>query len=431
MREKELFKMGSYAVRSLLSAVVIGTLLMIIVYLLPTNAMREHVEESILMYEDTADFPAWAPGYVYSITDNVTDSIMISEAIFEGEDSAVRNAMLNPYIRYFDAEELTDSLVMSINGDAAHEARVVNYARYWHGYLIWLKPALILFDLSGIKTVNSFLQIFLLMYVTTKLAQKLGNKYALAFVPVVCMLNPVTIGMCFQYSSVYYVTLLTMASILKWYGLSNADQCWKVLVWAGIATAYFDFLTYPMVSLGVPLVLILLLGDFSWKKGIWEILKNSVAWGFGYAGMWSSKWLMSFLLTGENTVKEAVSFANYRMSGDIPDAQGNDSMISGMIHSVRGNLSALNNGPIWLIIGIVVLVIAVLLVKGKYKIEINNKQIPIMLLALYPFAWYIVLANHSGIHIFMAYRELAISGFALLGAVAKAMVQCEDKQIRR
>ena len=222
--------------------------------------------------------------------------------------------------------------------------------------------------------------------------------------------------------------LLAMLAVLKWYGPHNADKCWKLFLWIGIVTAYFDFLTYPMVGLGVPLILILMIGGFTLKKSIIEMIKNSMSWGTGYAGMWSGKWLISYLLTGENTFSDAMEMANYRMTGELDGAKSSEGWLMEAIYAIRGNLSALNNAPIWFMIAVIVVVMIVLFARKRYKIVITQKVIPLLLIACYPLAWYAVLANHSGIHVFMTYRELAITCFALLCVAAECMVRIDTER---
>lgn len=424
MKDRKVMKTIGYMVGCLIAAITIGTLLMIAVYLLPVEPMREHAMKAIEMYEDAGDQTQWAPGLVYSLSDNFTDSLMINNAIFVGTDSVVSDAMMNPYTKY--DESMTNSLIKELKTGKPKASNIVNYPRYWHGYLIWLKPALFLMNVSSIKTINAFLQFILLIAVILQLVQRLGNKYAIAFVPAICILNPITIGMCFQYSTVYYIMLLSMFILLKWYGPQNLDKCWKLFFWIGIATAYFDFLTYPLVGLGMPLILVILLGSFPLKKSIVEMIKNSVSWGIGYAGMWSGKWLVSYLLTGENTFSDAMEMANYRITGNLENVATSNGWLVEAVNAIRGNLSVLNNAPIWVLIQVIFAVILILLVRKQYKITITQNVIPLLLTACYPFAWYIVLANHSEIHVFMTYRGLVITCFALLCVVAECMVGTDD-----
>lgn len=103
---------------------------------------------------------------------------------------------------------------------------------------------------------------------------------------------------------------------------------------AGVLTSYFDFLTYPIVTLGFPLCTFFLLngnesagkgGNFrqgrqAAKEGIPEgvgnggVLKDtvrrvvgySICWGIGYAGMWAMKWIIADLTLHTGTIKDAV-----------------------------------------------------------------------------------------------------------------------------
>lgn len=68
----------------------------------------------------------------------------------------------------------------------------------------------------------------------------------------------------------------------------------------GMLTSFFDFLTYPLFTLGMPLILISVLGTFSSVQKLCDIVKNSIFWGIGYGGMWCGKWMVGSILTGDN-----------------------------------------------------------------------------------------------------------------------------------
>lgn len=71
-------------------------------------------------------------------------------------------------------------------------------------------------------------------------------------------LNPISTALCFQYTDVYLLTLIFEVILLHF----RTDQKafgYLLFLWLGILVAYFDFLTYPLVSLGFLLITELLL----------------------------------------------------------------------------------------------------------------------------------------------------------------------------
>lgn len=78
----------------------------------------------------------------------------------------------------------------------------------------------------------------------------------------------------------------------------------------GAMTSYLDLLTFPLISLGIPLVLWLTLNDSQsiWKN-ICRIFLLSLSWAIGYVGMWVLKWGIGSIIIGENVVQNALSAA--------------------------------------------------------------------------------------------------------------------------
>ena len=70
----------------------------------------------------------------------------------------------------------------------------------------------------------------------------------------------------------------------------------------GIVVSYFDFLTYPLVTLGVPLCLLLILqaDKITYLQKIKNIISLSIAWVIGYLGMWAMKWMIGSIATHKN-----------------------------------------------------------------------------------------------------------------------------------
>lgn len=147
----------------------------------------------------------WAPWIVSSKLDNFTDAIMLNNAVFEGTGSVVDDAMNNPYVNV-DGLEQTRSLVKYVSDDSANKI-IINYPRYWHGYLVWLKPLLLVMNYADIRVLFMFIQMFLVLFAALEIYKKSRYKAAVPFVFSMCCLNTISTAMCMQYACMYMITL--------------------------------------------------------------------------------------------------------------------------------------------------------------------------------------------------------------------------------
>ena len=407
---KTLFKSICFIVIS----ACIGVVSLMAVYSLPTEPMFHHMKESVRIYEREGLYPSWAPGKKSAQLDNFTDAIMIRNAIYPENSSVLKNALLNPWFNYPKMNQV-QSLISQVNEKPG--AVVSTYPRYWHGYLIFLKPALMVLTISNIRMMNMLFQFLLAAWVIYLLYNKLGKGVALSYFLMYLSLNPLSLALSFQFSTMYYVmsfVSLLMLLRTKWV-LCGYHFCY-VCLFAGIFTAFFDFLTYPLISLGVPLVIFLLLSYSSkTKREIFcAIITCTFFWGMGYGGMYMSKWILGNVLTDSDVLANALRQLGHRVSNRASDNAANQSTAS-LIATYGKNLKVLKET--------VLLPVLIFLPYTLYRLRLIKKNILISsdrtavrwglgFIACYPFFWYTVLRNHSYVHSF-AYRELGITVFAI------------------
>lgn len=132
----------NWMLKYLMGGILIGTILLMVSYMLPTTYMTRNIEKSRQIYQVEGVYYQWAPGIVNSQLDNWTDSIMIGTAIDKGEDSLVKKVMLNPAVFKKNAKTPVDSILAIIDKCPTNKMVKNYYGRYWHGYLIIIKPLL-------------------------------------------------------------------------------------------------------------------------------------------------------------------------------------------------------------------------------------------------------------------------------------------------
>lgn len=394
-------------------SVLMATGVMILLYCLPVEPMKENVWRSSPIYSFEGGYPQWA-GENYKMTqlDNITDGYMLLEAIYSGTEGAVSNAMLNRYMTYEDVNPEQAALMQAHGVDT--ESYVATYGRYWHGYLLFLKPLLLVFDVADMRILNMILCLGLSIYLIDRTRQKLGRRAALAMFVMWIVINPVSVIMSFQFSTTFYVMMVTSLIVLqhdRW--LSQGTRYPMMFLFIGIVTNFVDFLTYPMVGMAVPLILAILFRERHQDKGIFGFtVLNGFAWGIGYACMWIGKWVIGTVLTGVNLIENAIHEASYQSTGQEEFAGTRITAIN----SIFKNIRVIVKWPL-LILGIVIILYGVWLLARKYR-RLNLKytivDLLLVLIALLPMVWYSVFQSHSVMCYWFTYRNLSITILAVL-----------------
>ena len=350
-----------------------------------------------------------AVGYTFAERlDNGTDALMIGSACYQKEGAdALERAMAVYRPNHENADTIT-SLNAYVRG--AGDVGTVWYPRYWHGYLIFVRPLLMLTDYLGIRTVNAAAFVAMMALLVWTVYQRKQFLLLLPLGASVLFLRPLAVVHSLQYSTVFYPMMLSVAFCIyfqKW--VCREENYLYLFLMNGITIAYFDLLTYPVASLGVLLtVFMMLLKESSLAARIRRIAGASISWEFGYFGMWGAKWLVSSVILHRNVLADAMSQAQFRTSSSYGES-----------HFSRIMVFARNIGAGFL--GVLVASAIVFLLLTIFMLWRNRScltsrcgwkgllihMLPYLLICMVPFAWYSVFANHSYIHIHFTYRSLA------------------------
>ena len=400
----------------LLVSVVVGFLLLLCVYMLPTEPIQEHIAQSIDTVRDEGDYP-FVHSWIDMWRDNFTDYLMINHAGYGGDEPLVEKAV-NVYSvnatyqgqRMLPSQKLivgyTDLVDLEENDITLGRD---SYSRYWHGYLVLLKPLLSLLTYDGIRILNAVAQTSLLLVALFLMWKKDAKWLMIPFVLIWALLVPTDTSALLQYSDIYYIYVIGSIVLLQFYDkLKNTNGLYYTFLLLGIATSYFDFLTYPLVSLGVPLGICLYLSkDKTIKDGIKQLVLFSAFWTAGYLGMWFCKWLLVSILT-DGSIMSVVSEKVGFWTGDTSDL-GEHITLWGTTKLLFGKMIP---NPAFLVSAAYIVVLAVISFVRKTFSKVQFVLYGI--LALYPFAWFAVISGHSHTHYWFTNKELVIFMFALM-----------------
>lgn len=427
---KNYLKVTRNAMGLIILSCIIGFVLLLGVYALPTGKMVDHVIESKPIYQYEGEYPNIIKTNDATKLDNFTDTLMLSTAI-TGKGNIIERAVLTKNSSL--ENEGRFAYISKLNKNKIYKGSKViinEYSRYWHGYLLYLKPLLLLFNIGQIRIMSMCLNLILIVYLVILLHNKLNMFKTSAIVAPLLVLNPVTTSLSLQFSNCYYLTLFGLIFLLKFYKLLSKKKSFAYYFGLmGILTAYFDLLTFPIVTLGIPLITYIMLQnekEFD-NTSVFNTLFYSFIWTISYAGMWVSKWLLGSLLLKRNLVKNAIEALLFRTS-DTTAIPGTN---SGTIFTVKDvfikNYMYIKDYSI-ILIGFLFIGLIILILCNKYRISNFNYRVllTLVLVGIYPLIWFTVLKNHSYIHSFFTHKDLSITVYALVCIIATCFEKNES-----
>lgn len=417
MEKGEIMKKMSKLLLILFMGIMGGTFLLLLVNALPNERMQRHISESTSVMEAEGDYPMLMNGYISSRLDNFTDSIMLVTAA-NREDTNLIDRTVNMYRVHY--EDKRPSEVLVAYGKGSPDYTVSGYPRYWHGYQVALKPLLLIFNYQEIRYINMCFQILLIAFVVAVMWKKDMKLYILPYLVTVCSLMPVSVALSLQFSAVFYLTNISIILLLVLFESMQATKnTLAFFLSVGMATSYFDMLTYPLVTCGIPLIVYFILKKkHSLQSDILETVQYGSIWAIGYGGMWAGKWIIGSILLKKNIINDALTAIFNRTSSED----------YGRKEAILNNLSAMFEPPIkyLFLLSVLILLVSLIIKMAKDK-KMYLKNFHYLIIAAIPFAWYMVLVNHSCVHFWFTYRELAIFIFAILVWLCKNLEECKKK----
>jgi len=385
-----------------------GILLLCLAFLLPASPMYGHVKNSSYIFPAEGEYPSIGSDRA-KILDNYTDSIMLGNAVFSNQQASILERSLDIYRPQYGDSLPTYSLLAYLN--EYEGASIVSYPRYWHGYLVFLKPLLLITGYLGIRTANRIVQLLLAAFILAALLKYNQKRLIFPFLAAFLFLRPAAVALSLQYSSVFYLSMLSILVIAVCNDkLKKGKRFQYYFLVLGIITNYIDFLTYPIATLGLSVTMCLAMEpDESCPANIRKVVLYSVFWGFGYFGMWIAKWAAASLLLRKNVFQDALVQARFRVSGSV------DGHVITRFDAIYKNVMV-GFGGIWIPASII---FAAAFLYGLWNCRFHVKEflihaVPYLLVCLMPFTWYAILQNHSFIHPAFTYRSLSAFVFAFL-----------------
>ena len=402
---------GLWLVGVVTGSVLLGTLLLATVYNIPAE---QWTEEHMRAAANTLSAEGVYPDITSRATsrlDNYTDSIMLLNAAYSGTGSVFEQAM-RVESNGIEGMEPQDIIAEHYaNGQDFDE--VSEYNRYWHGYLVVLKPLLAAFSYKKIRVINAVVQVSLVA-VTIFVMVKRKKKYLIAPLLILwAFLMPLALMKSLQFSSCFYIMMLGILALV-WIKELTMRKAGFVFLGIGILLAFLDLLTYPLITFGVPVAVYLLIKDE--KKVGKQLVKFVFAggcWLIGYMGMWIGKWVIGSLILGRELFSDAIEQLLFRTSVTGEQYE--------KMEVINNNFESFFHTPAVTALLIYVAVMITLIVVYWINQKRKNKKIvkdmifailPFLVVMIVPIVWFLAVSNHSYHHYWFTNKILGVMIFA-------------------
>ena len=315
-------------------AVFVATLY--ITSLIPSSWLQKNVQESseVLLKESNRKKVYIKTKKMTFQFDNFTDALMINTAYSIDSTTPLYSAFTakKNYIPGKTKTIMQDSVselksASKYNGyhnevgelyDVAHNdiEESFEYARYWHGYLIFLRPLLTVFNITTIRIILITIFVALGMWLLYLLYKKLSPFIAMFFFVGLTGVEYLYMGISLQGASIFLILMISSIYILIRHEKIKSIGITFFII--GMLTNFFDFLTVPILTYGVPLIIYFLLQQknqrLSFKESTIIFIKTGISWILGYAGTWLAKWILMDLIYDRNLLETALRTSKISLS---------------------------------------------------------------------------------------------------------------------
>lgn len=300
-----------------------------------------------------------------------------------------------------------------------------NYFRYWNGYSVITRPMLAVLPFDRVRQAL-WLAAFGLGAALAAMSWRRRNAtLAAALVAPALIMNYERIGQLITDSWCWLIAFGAAIIALRLLGRHDADAdavppltaAQRSLMWvllaAGIAAAFLDRITIPLITLLVPLMVVLANEDGSTRGGVAtdgatngrsgavDRLRRhgsvaawlTAAWGFGYVTTFGARWVIGAIVTAGDNVSELEEGVSRHTYGGAGGYGFFDPITETIGHALAATTRL---DAVLLVVAVVVVVGAPALRRRLIQAVYDNPVV--LLLVAAPVPWLLVLSHHSAHH---------------------------------
>ncbi len=251
------------------------------------DMIKHNLEKTALYFEQKPLFEYKINNYEFSMIHNYAD-VMIMNIIGSADTQDPSFAAIDAgiYVNMEDTgKENRDLCSVVFDGKRSN----ASYSRYWHGTMLFVRPLLILTDITGIRLINICTMFIVTAMVIILMLRKKLYTAAFSYIAANIMCSTVFVPLCIEYCSVFFIMNISCIILL----CKKKIDMTLFFAAIGALTCFFDFLTTEIITLFVPLALYLIINKNSDIKGNFkDTVKYSFVWLTGVVEDELEKWLL-------------------------------------------------------------------------------------------------------------------------------------------
>ena len=377
-------------------ALFCGYLLLVLVNLIPNHSIERNLKISSDIFMKEGNYPS-----IYlngTFLENFSDADAFAVAYNRSTLNPFYNA-LNAYNYSFLKPKAQDCRGVKALRQTAEkdfkDMHIYNHSQEWHGFQIWLRPLLIRYNLPDIRFFGYFICFMLMLAVCIQICKLCHDEFAFL---------PFAIGCLYFHYPLESMSILLSTDICVMFSGCLA-VLWaekhhkefynaRIFAMIGVAAFFFSMFNMPMITLGFPIIVWLIVTEkkhFDAEKRILNTIWYSFSWLIGYSIAVFSKTLIKYLMQTQDVI---YTFRWYiGAEGKIVTHSERMNNLKRIMTDVLDR--SLIEGDLLLL---AIFVILIYVMYRKRNISLNfRKYIPYVLAASYPCIWIYFITIHSNL----------------------------------
>lgn len=373
-----------------------------------TQRMHKNLRRSAELLYREGNYPL--VGHVQ--LDNYTDALILNLAVCL---DAGTSPFTSPFYGFNVPGEDKVEILRKLARNPSSPAELSDYARYWHGAAAFWRLVLNVLDLHHIRALLGAVMFGMAFLVFALILKRIDGWTAFCFLLILVFCNYYVFSISLQFTPAMFLALLGTCLMLRKPAAALHSQ-FLILFGIGLCCPYIDFLTAPLLSWGIPALVLFTLQDrktdLTLSRAVRISAGTALIWGAGYVLSWGSKFLTAAVLL-PGALQDIVAAIRQRASCPSPRPDYN------RLNTLSENFQHLflnNNRVVFCLAaaGIILLALTafILLMRKQAKLRLPTLT-GYLLIALVPVAVTLLNANHSFYHCWFTYRNLAVTVGAL------------------
>ena len=384
---------------------------------IPREKIETNMRKSLKFFKEHDGIERVIPGRDYTYLHIYSDSLLFNIIYCIDTNNPLESVMWSKYYETMYADINNDYIFVVENEEEPNQ----EYLRYWHGGMTIIRPLLVFFNIDEIYLINKIVMWALAIALLILLAIK-SKKLALTYILAMVFIAFPVVPYCLASSWVFHIMFITgiIALLIEKRGNKGLYMLFFI---TGILTCYMDFLTTEIITVLVPLTLVLCIRKkekhlTTFKEEMIFLVKSCSIWGIGYIAMWLAKWGLASVILDIDAIGEYVKDRVFVRVNGLQGFLTYEQIYLGAIPINVHNLYPLNILSVEELQG-AILIFAVIIILGLDWKNIKKHWFSALMLviAVIPYARYMVLANHSYRHAFFTFRTQMSTIIALVAII--------------